>query len=194
MYYTEEQKEEVILQIQIKEIKEQIKKILDEFFKKEIELGLLSSIEEDEENHIYSLVIGKLNESFYGYNVSSMMKLLRENGFTIPKNDIVNLLNVEQLYFYKSMLNKFFKKIVTEKTLNKDMCVAIATDIGTRANEFYLKKHVCEPLDDLIRMLQKEKDEINKHKEKESKKTMQMQKLKNENKLLRERVRLLEER
>ncbi len=194
MYYTDEQKEEVILQIQIKELKDKIKNILDDFSKKEKELGINSFEEQEDENHIYSVVIGKLNESFYGYNVTSMMKLLRQNGFTIPRNDIINLLSVEQLYFYRSMLNKFLKKLTTEKTINNDICVAIATDIGTRAKNFYETKHACKPLDELMRLLQQQKMEVEKQKEKRLKTTIQIEKLKEANRVLKERVRLLEER
>ena len=194
MYYTDEQKEEVILQIQIKELKDKIKNILDDFSKKEKELGINSFEEQEDENHIYSVVIGKLNESFYGYNVTSMMKLLRQNGFTIPRNDIINLLNVEQLYFYRSMLNKFLKKLTTEKTINSDICVAIATDIGTRAKNFYETKHTLKPLDELMRLLQQQKMEVDKQKEKRLKTTIQIEKLKEANRVLKERVRLLEER
>lgn len=194
MYYTDEQKEEVILQIQIKELKDKIKNILDDFSKKEKELGINSFEEQEDENHIYSVVIGKLNESFYGYNVTSMMKLLRQNGFTIPRNDIINLLNVEQLYFYRSMLNKFLKKLTTEKTINSDICVAIATDIGTRAKNFYETKHTLKPLDELMRLLQQQKMEVEKQKEKRLKTTIQIEKLKEANRVLKERVRLLEER
>jgi len=179
MYYTEEQKREVELQNLIKEYKDKIKELLNKFYTKEIELGLLNEEEIDESKKLYGHVIGRLNECFFEFNITDMMSHLRSEGFSIPHNDIINLMNVEELDFYKSMLSKVYKEIKGNKTINPEICMAIATSIGNRAKEFYELKHKNTPLNVL-------KNRLTEEKQKQELENLKLKKIKDDIKELKE--------
>jgi len=179
MYYTEEQKREVELQNLIKEYKDKIKELLSNFYTKEIELGLLTEEEIEESKKLYGHVIGRLNECFFEFNITDMMSHLRSEGFSIPHNDIINLMNVEELDFYKSMLSKVYKEIKGNKTINPEICMAIATSIGNRAKEFYELKHKNTPINVL-------KNRLTEEKQKQELENSKMKKIKDDIKELKE--------
>ena len=179
MYYTEEQKREVELQNLIKEYKDKIKELLNKFYTKEIELGLLNEEEIDESKKLYGHVIGRLNECFFEFNITDMMSHLRSEGFSIPHNDIINLMNSEELDFYKSMLSKVYKELKGNKTINPEICMATATSIGNRAKEFYELKHKNTPLNVL-------KNRLTEEKQKQELENLKLKKIKDDIKELKE--------
>ena len=159
MFFTKEQEREFYLQKSIKEYKKKIKKFLKVFYIIELIYG---SLPEKEENvTLYSQVIAILNECFFDYNVTEMMKYLREKGFSIPNNDIINLLNAEELNFYKSMLSKFYKRLEKNKEdkvpTNIDDILSIAETIGKNAKKYYIVNHENTPINVLINRLTEEK-------------------------------------
>lgn len=159
MFFTKEQEREFYLQKSIKEYKKKIDEFLKEFYITELKYG---SLPEKEDNvTLYSQVIAILNECFFDYNVTELMKHLREKGFSIPNNDIINLLNAEELNFYKSMLSKFYKRLEKNKEdkvpTNIDDILSIAETIGKNAKKYYIVKHENTPINVLTNRLTEEK-------------------------------------
>ena len=159
MFFTKEQEREFYLQKSIKEYKKKIDEFLKEFYITELKYG---SLPEKEDNvTLYSQVIAILNECFFDYNITEMMKHLREKGFSIPNNDIINLLNAEELNFYKSMLSKFYKRLEKNKEdkvpTNIDDILSIAETIGKNAKKYYIVKHENTPINVLTNRLTEEK-------------------------------------
>ena len=159
MFFTKEQEREFYLQKSIKEYKKKIDEFLKGFYITELKYG---SLPEQEDNvTLYSRVIAILNECFFDYNVTEMMKYLREKGFSIPNNDIINLLNAEELNFYKSMLSKFYKRLEKNKEdkvpTNIDDILSIAETIGKNAKKYYIVKHENTPINVLTNRLTEEK-------------------------------------
>lgn len=159
MFFTKEQEREFYLQKSIKEYKKKIDEFLKEFYITELKYG---SLPEKEDNvTLYSQVIAILNECFFDYNVTELMKHLREKGFSIPNNDIINLLNAEELNFYKSMLSKFYKRLEKNNEdkvpTNIDDILSIAETIGKNAKKYYIVKHENTPINVLTNRLTEEK-------------------------------------
>ena len=161
MFFTKEQEREFYLQKSIKEYKKKIDEFLKEFYITELKDGSLPEQEKEENVTLYSQVIAILNECFFDYNVTELMKHLREKGFSIPNNDIINLLNAEELNFYKSMLSKFYKRLEKNKEdkvpTNIDDILSIAETIGKNAKKYYIVNHENTPINVLINRLTEEK-------------------------------------
>ena len=156
MYYTEEQKREVELQKVINELKTKIDDYLKKIYITELKYGSLSIEEKEKIKTLYSQVIAKLNECFFDYNVSSMMKHLRDEGFSIPHNEIINLMNVEELNFYEEMLSQFYFKLSHNKMNIKEILLS-AEEIGHNEKKMYILKHKNTPLNVLKDRLNEEK-------------------------------------
>lgn len=186
MYYTDEQQKEMLLQQKIKEIKLCINSIIKNYQEKEQALGIISMADMEEKRKLYGYLIGMLNETFYGYNITSMMKILREKGFQIPHSDIIYLMNVDELYHYKSMLNKLLTSIKMSKTLNEEILMSYAADIGIRAKKFFTLKYNEEPFEVLTKRLDNEYNKKAKEKEKQEKVKNELQELKNLRKELKQ--------
>lgn len=188
MYYTEEQYKEVELQKLIKELKNKINDYLKKIYITELKYGTLSIEEKEEIKTLYSQVIAKINECFFEYNVSSMMKYLRDEGFSIPHNDIINLMDVEELNSYKAMLSKFYIKLSHNKMNIKEILLC-AEEIGLNEKKIYMLKHKNTPLNVLKNRLTEEQQ----IKELETEKLRELKKSKEELKYYKKLVKELTE-
>ncbi len=184
MYYTYEQEKEILFQIKIKKLKLNIRQILKEFTDKEINLGILSVSEQDNAKRLYSNVIAKLNETFYEMNITDMKDYIRKNNIQIPNNDIINLMDNNHLYYYKSILNKYYKSISNAKSLNLNFCMSLANDIGTKAYSYFINKNNETPLENYMKIALEQKNK----QVKESQKSVEIQTLKSINKKLKEEI------
>lgn len=188
MYYTEEQKREVELQESIEGLKTRISDYLKKIYITELKYGSLSTEEKEEIKTLYSQVIAKLNECFFDYNVSSMMKYLRDEGFSIPHNEIINLMNVEELNSYKTMLSKFYF-ILSHNKMNIKEILLSAEEIGQNEKKIYILNYKNTPLNVLKNRLTEEKQK----KELESAKLRELKAAKEELKQYKKLVKELTE-
>ncbi len=165
MKYSDEIKNEILEQEKIKKLKSLIKKELKEYTDFFIEYGIASSDEREESKKLYSTCISELNKRFYDYSIGNMITLIKgQEKISVPKNDIVYLMNIEHLKYYKSMLNKFYKVINVEPIKNHESFIAIANDIGTRAKNYFEEQNNSIPINDLVLYLKKSKGVVRKRK------------------------------
>lgn len=194
MYHSKEVRKEIVLQDEIKILKSNIKEFLNDYFKKELDLGILSDEEKEEIKYIYSVCLGKLNETFYRYNIGTMMKVLRDYKIVIPSNNIINLLDVDHLKYYKSMLSKYYNDLVNSDYLNPSICISKAESIAKRAKNYFNEQHYSvDPFDDLLSLLLRNKLRDEKIKKESNKKQEKLKKLQELNKLLKESKTILKE-
>lgn len=188
MYYTKEQKEEILLQIKIANLKTKIKEFLNGYIKMEESYGLLTKEEVEESYKLYQYSIAKLNELFYGYNVSNMVKYLKDSGYKVYFDDLISVMNIKHLKYYKTMLNNFYKDIRNQKIINQEICIAIATNIGERAFNYFKETNESLPIVDLISVLEITKQQDLKQETKKETRQEQIRKLKETNKILKQQL------
>ena len=88
MYYSYEDEVQVVFQIRIQELKLKIRGLLNKYFTRLGYYGILT----EEDFMVYNKVIGKLNESFYGYNVKDMTNYIKSLGYKVPKGYLISTL------------------------------------------------------------------------------------------------------
>lgn len=188
MYYTKEQKEEILLQVNIANLKTKIKEFLNGYIKMEESYGLLTKEEVEESYKLYQYSIAKLNELFYGYNVSNMVKYLKDSGYKVYFDDLISVMNIKHLKYYKTMLNNFYNDIRNQKIINQETCIAIATNIGERAFNYFKETNESLPIVDLISVLEITKQQDLKQETKKETRQEQIRKLKETNKILKQQL------
>lgn len=179
MYYSYEDEVQVVFQIRIQELKLKIKGLLNKYFTMLGYYGILT----EEDFMVYNKVIGKLNESFYGYNVKDMTNYIKSLGYKVPKGYLISTLTTTELHYYKSMLSKLYQGLLKIDGYDLSKFIALAEHIGERAKIYFVNNHGMEPIEFLKIDLEKRRI-----KELKSDKSNEIKELKEKNRILREKL------
>ena len=179
MYYSYEDEVQVVFQIRIQELKLKIRGLLNKYFTSLSYYGVLT----EEDFMVYSKVIGKLNESFYGYNVKDMTDYIKSLGYKVPKGYLISTLTTTELHYYKSMLSKLYQGLLKIDGYDLSKFIALAEHIGERAKTHFINNYNMEPIEFLKIDLEKRRI-----KELKSDKSQEIKELKEKNRILREKL------
>ena len=179
MYYSYEDEVQVVFQIRIQELKLKIRGLLNKYFTRLGYYGILT----EEDFMVYNKVIGKLNESFYGYNVKDMTNYIKSLGYKVPKGYLISTLTTTELHYYKSMLSKLYQGLLKIDGYDLSKFIALAERIGERAKIYFVNNHGMEPIEFLKIDLEKRRI-----KELKSDKSNEIKELKEKNRILREKL------
>ncbi len=179
MYYSYEDEVQVVFQIRIQELKLKIRGLLNKYFTRLGYYGILT----EEDFMVYNKVIGKLNESFYGYNVKDMTNYIKSLGYKVPKGYLISTLTTTELHYYKSMLSKLYQGLLNIDGYDLSKFIALAEHIGERAKTHFINNYNMEPIEFLKIDLEKRRI-----KELKSDKSLEIKELKEKNRILREKL------
>lgn len=160
MKHTKEEILEIRRYEEILKYKEKIRTFIFDFFKQEMELNILSLEDEVLPGRFYSSVIAKLNEAFYGFNVSDQVKELRNNKIVVADGNLVNVLPANHLRYYHQIMKSYYYTIMNTKSINHNSFIALAKITGNDAYNCFLEENNgITPYQDLLLKLLKEKKE-----------------------------------
>lgn len=179
MYYSYEDEVQVVFQIRIKELKLKIRGLLNKYFVNLSYYGILT----EDDFMVYSKIIGKLNESFYGYNVKDMMDYIKSLGYKVPKGSLISILTTTELHYYKSMLSKLYQGLLKIDSYDLSKFIALAEHVGERGKIYFVNNYNMDPIEFL--KLDLEKRRIF---ELKNDKSYEIKELKEKNKRLREKI------